>query len=365
MGEHRGALLEGLEDPIRDDHAAHRDVGRGQCLGHGDDVRLVAVALAAEVVAEPAPGADHLVGDQQDVVLVADLPDALEVALLRRDAAACVLQRLEDHGAHRLRPLEEDPLLDLVRGPERIAVLWPAIAVRVRNVNPAWCERLELAPKRRDAGGAESPKGGAVVRDLARDQLGLQGVSPGAVIAPRQLDRRLDGLGSAVGEEDPVQVARRQRRDPRRQLDRAGVGVAPDRDEVELLDLRRHRIAELAAAVTRVDAEERREAVEIAFAVVIPDVAPLTANDDGDLVVRAERAHLGEVHPEMALCLLLERICLSFGGLRGAARCHPLSSSLSSLTVQRYPQAARPYKRRCVKSALKDLYRLYKGGIHF
>ena len=313
----------GSKTAIADDHAAHRHVGRGQGLRDGDDVRLVAVALAAEVVAEAAPGADHLVRDQQDVIAVTDLPHALEVALLRRDAAAGVLQRLEDHGAHRLRALEEDPLLDLVRGPERIAVLGPAIAVRVRNVNPARSEGLELAAKRRDAGGAEGAEGGAVVRDLARDQLGLQGVSPGAVVAARQLDRRLDRLRAAVAEEDPVQVARRQRGDPRRQLDRPRMGVAPHGDEVELADLRRHRVAQLAAAVTGVDAEEGREAVEIAVAVVVPDVAPLAADDDRDLVVRAERAHLREVHPEMALCLLLERICLSFGGLRGAARCHP------------------------------------------
>ncbi len=327
MGEHRGALLERLEDAVRDDHAAHRDVGRGERLGDGDDVGLVAVALAAEVVAEPAPGADHLVGDQQDVVAVADLPDPLEVALLGRDAAAGVLQRLEDHRRDRLGALEQDALLDLVRRPERVAVLGPAVAVRVRHVDPARGERLELAAKRGDARGAEGTEGGAVVRDLARDQLGLQGVSPGPVIAARQLDRRLDRLRAAVGEEDPVQVARRQRRDPRRQLDRARVGVAPDRDEVELADLRRHRLAELGAPVTRVDAEESREAVQVAVAVVVPDVATLAADDDRDLVLRAERAHLREVHPEMALCLLLERICLSFGGLRGAACCHPSTST--------------------------------------
>ena len=83
VGEHRVALHERLGDAVGGDHRPHRHVGRGERLGHRDDVGLVAVALAAEPVAEPAPGADHLVGDQQHVVAVADLAHALEVAVLR------------------------------------------------------------------------------------------------------------------------------------------------------------------------------------------------------------------------------------------------------------------------------------------
>ena len=88
VGERGVAFAERLEDAVGGDHRAHRRVGRGQRLGGGDHVRLVAELFAAEVVAEPAPGADHLVGDQQHVVLVADLPDPLEVAVGRDEAAA-------------------------------------------------------------------------------------------------------------------------------------------------------------------------------------------------------------------------------------------------------------------------------------
>ena len=98
-------------------------------LRRGDDVRLVAIALAPEVVADPAPRADHLVGDQQHVVPIADLPHALEVAVLRRDAAAGVLNRLEDHRGDGLRALAEDPLLDRIRRPERIAARRPVVSL--------------------------------------------------------------------------------------------------------------------------------------------------------------------------------------------------------------------------------------------
>src|SRR5262249_36627751 len=120
-------------------------------------------------------------------------------------------------------------------------------------------------------------------------------------------------LRAAVGEEDPVQVTGGERRDPGRELDRPWMGVAPDRDEVELTHLLGHRIAELAAAVAGVDAEERREAVEIAVAVVIPDVAPLAADDDRHLMLWAEGAHPREVHPEVALGLVLKPGRLSLG----------------------------------------------------
>ena len=74
---------------------------------------------------------------------VADLAHALEVAVLRRDAAAAVLDRLEDHGGDRLGPLELDPLRDRVRRPQRVAVGGPAVGVGVRHVAAARRERLE------------------------------------------------------------------------------------------------------------------------------------------------------------------------------------------------------------------------------
>ena len=226
---------ERLGDLVGGDHRAHRDVGRGQRLGRGDDVRLVAEALAAEVVAEAAPGADHLVGDQQHVVLVADLADPLEVAVRRDEAAAGVLDRLEDHRGDGLRALEQDPLLDRVGRPERVAVVGPAVDVRVRHVAAARSERLELRAQVGDAGRGERSQRGAVVGDLAGDQLGLLAVAAHAVVVAGQLEGRLDRLGAAVGEEDPVEVAGGQRSDLRRELDRPGMGVAPDHEEVELL----------------------------------------------------------------------------------------------------------------------------------
>ena len=74
----------------------------------------IVVALGAEPLAQASPGADHLVGDHQHVVLIADLAHALEVPLRWGEATAGVLDRLEDHGGDGVGALELDPRGDRV-----------------------------------------------------------------------------------------------------------------------------------------------------------------------------------------------------------------------------------------------------------
>src|SRR3954451_4326288 len=327
VGEHARARGEGLEDLVRGDHGSHRRVRRGDALRGGDQVRLVAVALAAEVVADASPGADHLVGDEEHAVLVADLAHALEVALRRREAATRVLHRLEDHRRHRVRSLELDPLGDLLGGIEPLGV---AVAVGVGHVGAAYRQRLEHAADGADPGGDERAHRGAVVRGLARDDLVAAALPTGAVVLAAQLDRALHGLRAAGGEEDAVEVARRELRDARGQLDRERVGEGPVGVEAKFLGLARRGLAEFCAAVAGVDAEEGGEAIEVLVAALVPDVAALAAHDDRQLVVLV-RAHAREVHPEMALGQLLQTTALGLLGLRRAFEpsSHPLTLSFS------------------------------------
>jgi hypothetical protein len=140
---------ERLEEPVADDHQPERGIAGGDALGRRDDVGDVAEVVAGEHRADPAEGADRLVGDEQDVVLVADLADPLEVAGGRREAAAGVLHRLEEDRGDRLRALELDGLGDPVRGPptERLLVvaqvLRAAVDVGVGHLVAAGHERLE------------------------------------------------------------------------------------------------------------------------------------------------------------------------------------------------------------------------------
>ena len=289
---------------------------------------------------------------------VADLADALEVALLRRDAAAGVLERLEDHRPDGGGILEEDPLLDLVGGPQRVAVLGPVVGVRVRDVVTPGDQRLEVGPQGGDPGRGERAQRRTVVGDLAGDELRLPWVARPHVVGAGQLDRRLDGLGAARGEEDAVEIARRKARDPRGELDRAGVGVAPERREVELLDLAGSGLAQLGAPMAGVAAEQAGEAVQVAVPVLVVDVGPLATNDDRNVGVGVG-AHPREVHPEVALCQLLEASRRGLGG-RGGGGHGSLSSSPTSEAVSTFrttvPTRLQGYNGDRGQTSIENLY---------
>ena len=208
--------------------------------------------------------------------------------------------------ADRLRGLEEDPLLDGLGRVQGVAALGKAVRVRVRHVAAAGRERLEWGAQAGHPGGREGAQRRPVVGDVARDELGALAVAAQAVVVAGELERRLDGLAAARGEEDAVEVAWRERGDPRRQLDGARVRVAPVRVKGELTSLGGGGVTELGAPVARVDAEERREPVQVALAVLVVDVAALAANDDRHLAVLAVGAHPREVHPQVAPGLLLK-----------------------------------------------------------
>src|SRR3954451_20692542 len=330
VGEGVRALEERLDDRVGRDDRAHRGVRAREALGRRDDVRLVAVLLGAEVVAEAAERADDLVGDHQDVVLVADLADALEVALGRREAAAGVLDRLHDHGGDRLGALELDAVRDRLGEVLGAVAGRQAVEVRVRDVATAGGERLERLAQRGDAGRAQCAHRRAVVGDLAGDDLVLVRVAPELVVLPRELERALDGLAAARGEEDAVEVAGGDRREARRELDRRRVGVGTGREEAEVLGLVGARLADPGAAVADVHAEQRAEAVEVLVAVLVPDVAAVALDDDRDLRALAVRAHPAEVHPEMALGEVLKGALGRYGLGRGHAVLHFVSELIGS-----------------------------------
>ena len=82
--------------------------------------------------------------------------------------------------------------------------------------------------------------------------------------------------------------------------------VAPRREEAELLGLVGAGLCDIGAAVADVHAEQCAQAVEVAVAVVVPDVAAVALDDDRDLGPVVVRAHATEVHPEVALCQILQ-----------------------------------------------------------
>ena len=98
----RGAP-ERLLDPAADDDAAERHVPRGDALRERDRVRIEPEATAGKPVADPPVAADHLVGDEEDPVVTADLPHGLEVAVGWEEDAARADDRLAEECSDVLR----------------------------------------------------------------------------------------------------------------------------------------------------------------------------------------------------------------------------------------------------------------------
>src|SRR5699024_9739358 len=114
------------------------------------DVRHVAEVVAGEHRADAAECANGLIGDQQYIVLIADLAHPVEVARWRREAAARVLHRLKEDCGYRIGPFEFDGFADAFSSPQPEVLLVigehfrRTIEVRVRYAEGArdqWLER--------------------------------------------------------------------------------------------------------------------------------------------------------------------------------------------------------------------------------
>ena len=275
---------------------------------------------------EPAERADHLVGDEQHVVLVADLADPLEVAGRRREAAAGVLHGLEEDGGDGVGTLELDRLGDAVGGPlaelvlvvlgAGLELLRRAVEVRVRDAERRRHQRLERRLHARQPGDRQRALRRAVVGDRAADHLVLGRLAGELEVLLGELPRRLDGLAATGGEEDAVQVARRVARDPLREVDGTGVGVGPEREERELGGLLRGGLGQLGTTMPSLYDEQAGQPVEVAVAVRVVHVDTVAAHDRRHLMGVKGRVP-GEVHPQVVLGGALASVVVTaFGHLR-------------------------------------------------
>ncbi len=117
------------------------------------------------------------------------------------------------------------------------------------------------------------------------------------MVLTRELQRGLDGLAAAVGEEHAVEVTGRELGNAGGKLDRAWVRVGPAGEVAEVLGLLCTGLDQVVATVAQLRAEQRSETIEVALAVLVVDVAAVAAHDDRDLVLSVVLTHPGEVHP--------------------------------------------------------------------
>ena len=122
----------------------------------------------------------------------------------------------------------------------------------------------------------------------ASDHLAALRLAVGLVPLDGELVGRLDRLGAAGREEDALEAGRGELGELRRQLDRRRVGGRPVGRERQRRQLRGGgRPDLLAVGVAEVGAVEAGEAVDVAIAEIVVDVATVAADEDRD-VLRVE-----------------------------------------------------------------------------
>ena len=228
-------------------------------------------------------------------MLVAQRPDAGEIAVGRYEDPVRSDDGFEHHGSDRVGAFDHDhvgevgegalALLGVVGGVER-----RAIGVRPPELDDPREPRL-AGPPSRIARHRDRPAGGAVVAPVGGEHL----VPPG--VAARHADGVLGGLGAAVGEEHLVEIARRQLGDQPGRLAARLVGV--DRgDRAQLVGLLLDRRHELGVLVADVDVDELAGEVEPRATALVPEPRPEGAGDDDRVDQRLRRPrveHVGAV----------------------------------------------------------------------
>ena len=142
--------------------------------GHAGDREAVAEALAdrhhvghdapvlhAQPLARAAPAGEHLVGHQQDLLLVAELAQLGEEVVRRHDRAAPALDRLEHEAGHVADRALVDVLVverDVLVGVDRAVGLGPHAAGRGRAAAPCACPGARTRAVDRASGSAPATR---------------------------------------------------------------------------------------------------------------------------------------------------------------------------------------------------------------
>ena len=255
-----------VEHVLAHEHAAHRHGRVGNALGHRHQIGDHAEFLGSKAGAEAAEAGDDLVEDQQDAVLVADLAQALQIALGRGQEAGGASAGLDDDGGDVRGVVQADDAFQRIgqMGALLRFTLGEGVLrqVGVRQVIDARQHRAEPLAIVDHAADRDAAEADAVIAALAAHEAGARALAVGAVIGQRDLEGAVDRLGARVAVEGVVQVARQQGGMPCRQLERLGMAHLERGRVVHLVELLGDRRLDLLAPVAGIDAPQAGGAVD-------------------------------------------------------------------------------------------------------
>ncbi len=221
-------------------------------------------------MAEPTEAGHHLVGDVEDVIVAADLADALQIAIRRHHDAARGLHRLADEGADPVGADARDRVAELIDQEigERLDAhaLRPAERVGRRQLDDQLVGAIHPVAVARAAIERGRQIGRAVIGAAAAEDQLLFRPPAHIVVELHEAQCRLHRRGAAGGEEDMAEIARRMTGDAHGKLRRWRVHRVPRRVVGQRHRLVVHHLGQFLAAVADIDAPHAGRSVDQPFA---------------------------------------------------------------------------------------------------
>ena len=260
------AILQRLPDLGADQRGRQRGITAAQSLGQRDEVGFDAIAVDGQHMTHASEGGDHLVGDQQHVVLAKHALDGFPVARRWRQYAARADDRLSNESANGFGAFLQDEPLQFVgaalREGARVDLRSPE-GIRGDRVLHQCEGQVEAAVVVRQPGQACRHRGGTVVPALACNDLLLLGLADDVVVVPNQLDLGLVGVRTREAKKDALHASACERDQLLGQQD--GLRVRGTREDVvigQLACLLSYGVDDGLSAIAHIHAVHARHAVD-------------------------------------------------------------------------------------------------------
>ena len=259
----------GVIDEITTNHAPQWKHAIGDAFGKVEHVRHHAIVIGSKGLPHAAKPSDHLVKNQQNAVLVANLAQTLVIALGRNVPTRTTRHGLDNDGRHiagvvqgqnALLEIEQKVFVALRLGVVNIGVLGvmnEAHVVDTRQHGSA--KHFAVA---RYAAHAHAPKTDAVIATLAADEDVAVAFATDAVIGQGHFQGRVGRLGARVAKQHLVQVTRCQLGDHFGGLKGLVVAGLKSGAVIECVELAFDGFVDRAAVVARPDTPQARDAID-------------------------------------------------------------------------------------------------------